>query len=59
MNSGLVLTSLFANKISRQANIVFEVPEMFEEQDMIEAAADQLTAHKGNPMLMERNAPPL
>ena len=29
---------------------------MFEEQDMIEAARDQLTAHKGNPMLMGRNA---
>ena len=34
----------------------FDIPEVFEEQDMVEAARDQLTAHKGNPMLMGRNA---
>jgi len=34
----------------------FEIPEVFEEQDMIEAARDQLTAHKRNPKLMGRNA---
>src|ERR1700680_4325101 len=34
----------------------FDIPEVFEEQ---EAARDQLTAHKGNPMLMGRNAEPI
>jgi hypothetical protein len=37
----------------------FDIPEVFEEQeeqDMVQAAGDHLTAHKGNPMLMGRDA---
>jgi hypothetical protein len=48
--------SLFVEKDAATGKYRLELPEVFEEQDMIEAARDQLTAHKGNPMLMGRNA---
>lgn len=35
---------------------ILDVPSVFDEADMIDAARDQLSAHSGNPMLMGRNA---
>ena len=48
--------SLFIEKDPGTGKCHFHIPQVFEEQDMVEAARDQLTAHKGNPMLMGRNA---
>ncbi len=48
--------SLFIEKEPATGKYRFDIPNVFEEKDMIEAARDQLTAHKGNPMLMGRNA---
>jgi AIPR protein len=48
--------SLFIEKEPVTGKYRFDIPGVFEEKDMIEAARDQLTAHKGNPMLMGRNA---
>jgi hypothetical protein len=47
--------SLFIDKEPTTGKYRFDVPDVFEEKDMIEAARDQLTGHKGNPMLMGRN----
>lgn len=48
--------SLFIEKEPTTGKYRFDIPDVFEDKDMIEAARDQLTAHKGNPMLMGRNA---
>jgi len=52
----LAAMSLFIDRDPVTAKYRFDIPQVFEEQDMVEAARDQLTAHKGNPMLMGRNA---
>ncbi len=52
----LAAMSLFIEKDRETGKYGFEIPEVFDQEDMIEAARDQLTAHKGNPMLMGRNA---
>jgi hypothetical protein len=52
----LAAMSLFVEKDSATGKYHFEVPDVLEEKDMVEAARDQLSAHKGNPMLMGRNA---
>jgi hypothetical protein len=48
--------SLFIEKDAATGRYRFNIPDVFEERDMVEAARDQLSAHKGNPMLMGRNA---
>lgn len=52
----LAAMSLFIERDPVTGKYRFDIPDVFEEKDMIEAARDQLTAHKGNPMLMGRNA---
>ena len=47
--------SLFIEKDPATGKYRFDIPDVLEERDMVEAARDQLTAHKGNPMLMGRN----
>ena len=48
--------SLFVRKDASTPKYHMEVPAVFEEKDIIEAARDQLSAHDGNPMDMGRNA---
>lgn len=48
--------SLFIEKDKATGRYRLNMPAVFEEKDMIEAARDQLSAHKGNPMTMGRDA---
>ena len=48
--------SLFVRKDPASGKYRMDVPAVFEEKDVIEAARDQLSAHDGNPMDMGRNA---
>jgi hypothetical protein len=48
--------SLFVRKDLSTGRYHMEVPAVFEEKDVIEAARDQLSAHDGNPMEKGRNA---
>jgi hypothetical protein len=47
--------SLFVTKDAKSGRFGLSVPSFFDEGEMVLAARDQLTGHKGDPMMMGRN----